>query len=208
MENTKEKYNWDEIFFGLEQEFAWSEYQNSLPTAEYSWLILMFDSIKKAVKHAKDEVKELKAHLKWLDTKRLAVKHSYSSVSPTQHRGLDAQMTVWEELIDDTKTEILFYEEWIAKYGVTTKKGYITEVDKQQAKLIPMEQFVSGRIQGRKMFVKCPFHTENTGSFIVYLDQNTWWCYGGCQTGGDVVEFIKKRDNVKYIEAVKILLGK
>ena len=191
----------------IEEEWAHMDFMRSLPQSEYSWLILLFDSIPKAVKHAKEELKELTAHLKWLESKRIAVKNSYTSVPPTQHKALDCQMKVWEELIDDTKTEILFYTERLQKYNPKTKKGLLTETDKQRAREVPLEQFVQGKRIGKKLFVKCPFHAEKTGSFIVYLDQNTWWCYGGCQTGGDVIAFIQKRDSVDFIQAVKILIG-
>ncbi len=191
----------------LEEELQHYEFERSLPQSEYSWLILMFDSIKGAIKHAKAEIKELKSHLKWLETHRIAVKNSYSTTPAPKHKELDAQMLVWEEMIEDTKTEIYYYEQRLLKYDVKPKEGFITELDKQHAREVPMERFVEGKRHGRKMFVRCPFHNEKTGSFIVYLDQNTWWCYGGCQTGGDVIAFIQKRDSVDFIQAVKILIG-
>ena len=34
----------------------------------------------------------------------------------------------------------------------------------------------------------CPLHDERTGSFVVYVDSQTWHCFGACGAGGDVVE--------------------
>lgn len=49
----------------------------------------------------------------------------------------------------------------------------------------------------------CPFHTERTGSFTVYPDSNSWYCFGACQEGGDVISFIQKQHNLDFIEAIK-----
>lgn len=34
----------------------------------------------------------------------------------------------------------------------------------------------------------CPFHQEDTPSFSYSADKNVWRCFGGCHTGGDVVD--------------------
>lgn len=52
----------------------------------------------------------------------------------------------------------------------------------------------------------CPFHNEKTPSFVVYPETQSFYCFG-CGAGGDVITFIKKINNVDYIEAVKFLGG-
>ncbi len=54
----------------------------------------------------------------------------------------------------------------------------------------------------------CPFHDERTPSFKVDPRRGTWRCYGSCGTGGDVIGFIEKSDNVTFREAVEILAAR
>jgi DNA primase len=41
----------------------------------------------------------------------------------------------------------------------------------------------------RRGKVLCPFHNDSNPSMVVYLDQNSWYCYV-CAIGGDVYEFV------------------
>ena len=49
-----------------------------------------------------------------------------------------------------------------------------------------------------------PFHNEKTGSFTVYPQNGSFYCFG-CGVGGDVVTFQMKIENVDYMEAVRML---
>jgi DNA primase len=53
---------------------------------------------------------------------------------------------------------------------------------------------------------KCPIHKETNGSFYIYPETNSWYCYG-CSNGGDVIEFIEKVENIDFIDALKKLTG-
>ena len=50
----------------------------------------------------------------------------------------------------------------------------------------------------------CPFHSEKTPSYTVYSDTQSFYCFG-CGAGGDVISFIKRIENLSYIEAVRFL---
>lgn len=50
----------------------------------------------------------------------------------------------------------------------------------------------------------CPFHSEKSPSFTVFPGTDSFYCFG-CGAGGDVITFIKKAENLDYIEAVKFL---
>ena len=50
----------------------------------------------------------------------------------------------------------------------------------------------------------CPFHSEKTPSCTVYSDTQSFYCFG-CGAGGDVISFIKRIENLSYIEAVRFL---
>ena len=91
----------------------------------------------------------------------------------------------------------------------TDDEGRITNEDVTRAKEVPIETLYAGQLHktgGRALGI-CPFHNESGPSFTIYLQNNTFWCYG-CSAGVDSIDFVMRRDDVKFIEAVKILLHK
>ena len=70
-----------------------------------------------------------------------------------------------------------------------------------------MRQYVTLTRSGREYKCLCPFHSEKTPSCVVYTDTESFYCFG-CGAGGDVITFIKKIENLDYIEAVRFLAQK
>ncbi len=64
--------------------------------------------------------------------------------------------------------------------------------------------YVSLRRAGSNLKGLCPFHSEKTPSFTVYPQDNSFYCFG-CGAGGDVITFIRKRENLDYPDAVEFL---
>ncbi len=64
--------------------------------------------------------------------------------------------------------------------------------------------YVNLRRRGATMNGLCPFHNEKTPSFTVYLETQSFYCFG-CGAGGDVISFIRRIENLGYIDAVKSL---
>lgn len=60
---------------------------------------------------------------------------------------------------------------------------------------------------GRMWKGLCPFHSEKTPSFTVFPDTESYYCFG-CQSGGDVITFIRNIEHLDYVEAVKFLAAK
>ncbi|MBQ3162659.1 MAG: DNA primase [Oscillospiraceae bacterium] len=67
-----------------------------------------------------------------------------------------------------------------------------------------MSSYVGLNRRGRNCVCLCPFHSEKSPSCTVYLDNNSFYCFG-CGTGGDVITFIMKIENLNYVEAIKFL---
>lgn len=61
----------------------------------------------------------------------------------------------------------------------------------------PLEDQVRGytklRREGNRLVGRCPFHTEGRGSFNVYPQTHTFFCYS-CGGHGDVFDFLKRMD--------------
>ena len=67
-----------------------------------------------------------------------------------------------------------------------------------------ISSYVNVKRRGRNLVGLCPFHGEKTPSFTVYPETASFYCFG-CGAGGDVITFIKRIENLDYIDAVKFL---
>ncbi len=62
------------------------------------------------------------------------------------------------------------------------------------------------RGRGRVRQGVCPFHDEEEGSFTVYGDSQRFYCFG-CGEGGDVLDFVRRVENLSLPEAIARLDG-
>ena len=84
----------------------------------------------------------------------------------------------------------------------------MTVVDDIKTRLDILE-VVGQRVQlqrsGRSFKGNCPFHQERTPSFHVFPDRQSWRCFGGCATGGDVISFVMRAENLEFGDALRQL---
>ncbi|MBR2473825.1 MAG: DNA primase [Clostridia bacterium] len=64
--------------------------------------------------------------------------------------------------------------------------------------------YVTLKRAGSNMNGLCPFHNEKTPSFTVFNGTQSFYCFG-CGAAGDVVTFIRKIENLDYVEALRFL---
>lgn len=105
--------------------------------------------------------------------------------------------------------QIRVYEAEIRRWERKTgdNRGQIAESDIEAAKRADWEgiepaSHYSGPNR-RKMI--CPFHEEKTASMVLYSG-NGYHCFG-CGAHGDTIDYVMKRDNLNFQEAVKYLIN-
>ncbi|ASG68025.1 DNA primase [Francisella halioticida] len=67
-----------------------------------------------------------------------------------------------------------------------------------------VSRYVNLKKSGKNYKGCCPFHNEKTPSFFVTPSKNFFHCFG-CQESGDALTFVKKINNLEFIDAVKNL---
>lgn len=67
-----------------------------------------------------------------------------------------------------------------------------------------ISSYVPLRRRGKNLVGLCPFHNEKTPSFTVYPETESFYCFG-CAAGGEVISFIRRIENLDYVEAVRFL---
>jgi len=67
-----------------------------------------------------------------------------------------------------------------------------------------ISRYVSLKKAGASYKGKCPFHKDDTPSFVVNAEKGLWHCFG-CGEGGDIVGFLMKIEKIPFIEAARRL---
>lgn len=86
----------------------------------------------------------------------------------------------------------------------------------QKLKSIPIENIIGSyapdlqHIGNNRLKCCCPFpnHKDNTPSFVVYQKTNSWFCFGQCSKGGNLINFLMEyhdwdfKKTLKYINQI------
>lgn len=80
-------------------------------------------------------------------------------------------------------------------------------IDTSKAKAYPIEQlydFQKARRSSNRIQCSCPFHKDDSPSFVIYLESNTAHCFS-CGFNGDSISIAMKLFNENFINAVRRL---
>ncbi len=165
------------------------------------------------------KIEEILNRMDFLVEKR---KTLLEAIKKCKRRGeLDEISQYFAVLLMETEYEEYFFAKkwlryWLEIYGciapefIGIKKEYVDSFKIMEtfneAKKHPIEDFYEGNLRsiGSRLSGRCPFHVEKTPSFMIYADSNTFYCFG-CQEGGDVIDFIMKKKNCTFREALELL---
>jgi len=67
-----------------------------------------------------------------------------------------------------------------------------------------ISRYVSLKKAGASHKGKCPFHKDDTPSFVVSAEKGLWHCFG-CGEGGDIIGFLMKIERISFVEAARRL---
>lgn len=87
----------------------------------------------------------------------------------------------------------------IAKNSIENLKTTLDVVD-------VISQFLQLKKSGANFKACCPFHGEDTPSFVVSPQKQIYHCFG-CGVGGDSIKFIMEYEKTTYPEAIEKLAG-
>jgi len=70
-----------------------------------------------------------------------------------------------------------------------------------------IREYVPVKAVGANFQALCPFHNENTPSFVISPEKQIWHCFG-CARGGDVFSFVMEKEGLGFMETLRLLAPK
>lgn len=70
-----------------------------------------------------------------------------------------------------------------------------------------VSQYTQLRRAGRQFVGLCPFHSERTPSFCLDPQRKIFKCFGRCDAGGDIFDFVMRAEQCCFSYAVRIVAG-
>jgi DNA primase len=89
----------------------------------------------------------------------------------------------------------------------------MSTIDEIKAKIdivdLVSEAGVRLRHTGKNYTGFCPFHdNKHTPAFVVWPETGTWRCFGACNEGGDIFQFVIKKEGIDFKEAMQKLAAR
>jgi DNA primase len=83
-----------------------------------------------------------------------------------------------------------------------------TEAIKSKIDIVDIiQEYIPLKASGGSYKTVCPFHNENTPSFMVSQSKQIWHCFG-CNSGGDIFSFVMRYEGIEFVDALQLLAKK
>ncbi len=89
----------------------------------------------------------------------------------------------------------------------TYSNNWIDELKNSVNIVQVIEQYLPLTKKGNRYSALCPFHPEKTPSFTVDEEHQYYKCFG-CGRAGDVIEFVKEKEKLEFLDAVEFIANK
>lgn len=125
----------------------------------------------------------------------------YDAVRTTK---TDALILRSKALKKELRNILPIWEELNGKKPDKNRKKFDERIE--EARQVPIEDLFQGNTKkrGGRISANCPFHQEDTPSFFIFTDKNTFKCFG-CGARGDSIEFYMKINGCDFKTAVNEL---
>lgn len=84
------------------------------------------------------------------------------------------------------------------------KDGFIVDLKSRCSFSQIASKYLELTKRGNSYWARCPFHYEKTPSFAIDEYEGFYHCFG-CGESGDIVQFVRKMENLSFMEAVEFL---
>lgn len=113
---------------------------------------------------------------------------------------------VWEERKKDLEKVARKWKRLAGQCGGWKEVNTTHGIQAEDVKDVPIDEIMDrrGDKYGNRIKYKCPLHNEKTPSFVVYIQENRFKCYG-CQAFGDVIDLYMALHEVEFKEAINLL---
>ena len=86
--------------------------------------------------------------------------------------------------------------------------GVVDEVKDRLDIVEVISSYLNLEKSGRNFKALCPFHNEKTPSFVVFPESQRWYCFGACNDGGDVFNFVMRMEGWTFRTALEELAAR
>lgn len=83
-------------------------------------------------------------------------------------------------------------------------EDWVTQLKNSNNIVSVLSKYITLSRKGKRWWACCPFHFEKTPSFSVDETRQAYHCFG-CGASGDVISFVRKYENLEFMDACRLL---
>ncbi len=115
-------------------------------------------------------------------------------------------MVLESRCVADLLKEIKRVQFSVETLGKPLRAGTVTDEDIRRAKEVDLIEsgLIDGVKKGGRVAVLCLFHEDTSPSKVIYPGDRGFYCFA-CGEGGDGIKLIIKKEDISFLEAVRLL---